>query len=71
MSEPDSCKTQMLRSDSQTFISYLASFLVPWLAPVLVAVTAAESFLELIDAKLASLESALLSVMPLLLDVAQ
>ena len=71
MSVPDSCKTQMPSSDSQALTSSLASFLVSWVAPLLVAVAAVESSLELIDAKLAHSDSTLLLVMPLLLDLAQ
>lgn len=71
MSVPDSCKTRMPSSGSQALTSSLASFLVSWLVPLLVAVAAVESSLELIDAKLAHLDSALLLVMPLLLDFAQ
>lgn len=71
MSVPDSCKTQLPSSGSQALTCYLAFFLVSWLAPLLVAVAAAESSLKLMDAKLASLDSVSLLVIPLVLDLAQ
>lgn len=73
MSVPDSCKTRMPSSGSEALTSSLASFLVSWLAPLLVAVAAAESSLELIwsYAKLAYSGSALVLVMPLLLSLAR
>lgn len=71
ISIPDSCKTQMPSSGSQALTFFRASFLAFWLAPLLVAGTAAESSLELIDARLAHSECASLLLMPLLLDLAQ
>lgn len=71
MSVPDSCKAQIPSSGSQALTSPLAFFLVSWLAPLLFAVTAAKSPLEVMEAKLACLDSVLLLVIPLVLDLAQ
>lgn len=68
---PDSYKTWMPSSGSQALTSSLASFLISRLAPLLVAVAAVESSLELTDAKLACSDSAFLLAMPLLLDLDQ
>lgn len=56
---------------SQALTCFWASFLVFWLAPLLVAQAAAESSLELIDARLAHSECDSLLLMPLLLGLAQ
>lgn len=61
----------MPSSCSQALTSSLASFLVSWLAPLLVTVAAVESSLGLIDANLACSDAALFLVMPLLLDLVQ
>lgn len=71
ISIPDSCKTQMPSSGSQALTSFWASFLVFWLAPLLIAGPAVESSLEPIDARLAHSECASLLLMPLLLGLAQ
>lgn len=70
LSVSDSCKTQMPSSGSQALTPSLASCLVFWLAPLPVAVAAAELSLQPIDAKLAHSDSASLLAVPLLLDLA-